>query len=102
VILQKHGRKLGKEMEKGAERGMGELSGARAGELGKLRGSGRGPGQRGEAAGWMGRYFCLCSVCLSEYYKFRSCLDLKTVWRPEATAAANRREGKEGKMDPPW
>lgn len=64
--------------------------------LGSLRGSGSRPGQRGEVAGWIGRDFFLCSVCLSQYYKFRSCLDLETVWRPEGTAAASRREGKEG------
>lgn len=61
-----------------------------------MRGSGSRPGQRGEVAGWIGRDFFLCSVCLSQYYKFRSCLDPETVWRPEGTAAASRREGKEG------
>ena len=95
-MLQKHGRKLGKEMEKGGETGMGELSGASEGEPGKpewKRQQAR-PTQGGSRLD--GERLFLCSVCLSQYYKFRSCLDPETVWRPEGTAAASRREVKEG------
>lgn len=48
-----------------------------------------------QQAGW-GEIFFLCLICLSQHYKFRSYLDPETVWRPEATAAASRREVKEG------
>lgn len=43
-----------------------------------------------------GEKFFLRLVCLSRYYKFRSYLDPETVWRPEGTTAASRREVKEG------
>lgn len=75
---------------------MGELSGASEGEPGK-------PAWKQQQARptWGGsrldrERFFLCSVCLSQYYKFRSCLDPEIVWRPEGTAAAGRREVKEG------
>lgn len=51
---------------------------------------------------WTGRDFFLCSVCFSQYYKFRSCLDPETVWRPEGTAAASRHEVRGEQAGPPW
>lgn len=62
-----------------------------------------GAGQANAGRQQLGRErFSLCSLCLSQCYKFRSCLDPETVCRPEGTAAASRRDGKRGEMDPLW
>ena len=84
-----------KKWRREEKRGWGNFLEQVKASLGSLSGSGSRPGQQGGSR-LDGERLFLCSVCLSQYYKFRSCLDPETVWRPEGTAAASRREVKEG------
>lgn len=75
-MLQKHGRKLGREMETGGDTGTGELSGQVKAGLESRRGSGRRPGQGGEAAGWMGRGFSYV------WFAFPGIINSGPIWIP--------------------